>query len=275
MDERCLQHLLSDEERLSFESQGYLVIKDALPEQMVGRLEAALKKVEAKRECDIKQSQGGRNCLDVIGEDELLLELIDWPTTFPKVWGSLGWHIALYHSHYIVTPPLPKHFEKRRLGWHQDSGRINLDIESDPRPRISVKVGFFITDTSTEDRGNFHVIPGSHLTNQLVLPDDENKEHPDAIPVRVSAGDAVMFDRRIWHASGLNFSDVTRRVLFFGYSYRWLKPRDNMTVAHYMDTADPIRRQLLGASPNGGFGYTSPADEDVPLKVWLEQHQLA
>ncbi|MDG2071003.1 MAG: hypothetical protein P8J55_04575 [Pseudomonadales bacterium] len=58
MDERCLQHLLSDEERLSFESQGYLVIKDALPEQMVGRLEAALKKVEAKRECDIKQSRG-------------------------------------------------------------------------------------------------------------------------------------------------------------------------------------------------------------------------
>ncbi|MDG2071002.1 MAG: phytanoyl-CoA dioxygenase family protein [Pseudomonadales bacterium] len=163
---------------------------------------------------------GGRNWLDVIGEDELLLELIDWPTTFPKVWGSLGWHIALYHSHYIVTPPLPKHFEKRRLGWHQDSGRINLDIESDPRPRISVKVGFCITDTSTEDRGNFHVIPGSHLTNQLVLQDDENKEHPDVIPVRVSAGDAVMFDRRIWHASGLNFSDVTRRVLFFGYSYR-------------------------------------------------------
>jgi hypothetical protein len=28
---------------------------------------------------------------------------------------------------------------------------------------------------------------------------------------------------------------------------------------------------LLGASPNGGFGYTSPADEDVPLKVWLQE----
>jgi ectoine hydroxylase-related dioxygenase (phytanoyl-CoA dioxygenase family) len=81
-----------------------------------------------------------------------------------------------------------------------------------------------------------------------------------------------MFDRRIWHAAGLNFSDVTRRALFLGYSYRWLKPRDNMTVAHYMDKADLIRQQLLGASPNGGFGFTSPTDEDVPLKVWLEQH---
>ena len=40
-----------------------------------------------------------------------------------------------------------------------------------------------------------------------------------------------------------------------------------MTVAHYLDGADPIRRQLLGESPNGGFGYTSPAEEDVPLKT--------
>ena len=84
-----------------------------------------------------------------------------------------------------------------------------------------------------------------------------------------------MFDRRLWHSAGQNYSDITRRALFYGYSYRWLKPRDNMTVAHYMDRSDPIRRQLLGASPNGGFGYTSPEDEDVPLKVWLEEHDLA
>ncbi|GIT39249.1 MAG: hypothetical protein Ct9H300mP8_04450 [Gammaproteobacteria bacterium] len=45
----------------------------------------------------------------------------------------------------IVTPPLPEGYEPRaaRLGWHQDSGRLNLDIESSPRPRISLKVGFF------------------------------------------------------------------------------------------------------------------------------------
>ncbi len=275
MDEGCLHHLLADEERSSFESDGYLIIKNALPEDFTCRLEATLKKVEAKRQHDKDTHLGGYNWLDVIGEEDLLLELIDWPTTFPKVWGILGWHIALYHSHYIVTPPLPADFEKRRLGWHQDSGRINLDIESDPRPRISVKVGFFVTDTSEPDRGNFHVLPGSHLKNQLTLPADKSEEHPDSTPVLVSAGDAVMFDRRLWHSSGQNLSDITRRVLFLGYSYRWLKPRDNMTVDHYMANADPIRRQLLGASPNGGFGFTSPTNEDVPLKVWLEQHVSA
>ena len=191
-----------------------------------------------------------------------------------KVVDILGWHIQLYHSHIIITPPLPQDFETRsaRLGWHQDSGRINIDIESNPRPRISLKVGFFITDTMDTGRGNFHVVPGSHRQNKLELPKDETLDHPDATPVKTSPGDAVFFDRRLWHAAGRNTSSVTRKALFYGYSYRWLKPRDNMTVSHYMAEADPVRKQLLGASPNGGFGFTSPTDEDVPLKTWLEEH---
>ncbi len=60
-------------------------------------------------------------------------------------------------------------------------------------------------------------------------------------------------------------------TLFYGYSYRWLRPRDDMTVDHVMDRCGPIRRQLLGAG-TGGMGYTSPGPEDVPLKAWMEQH---
>ena len=45
-----------------------------------------------------------------------------------------------------------------------------------------------------------------------------------------------------------------------------------MTVDHYLDRCDPIRRQLLGVSNTGGLGYTSPSEEDVPLKAWLEEH---
>ena len=59
--------------------------------------------------------------------------------------------------------------------------------------------------------------------------------------------------------------------MFYGYSYRWLRPRDDMTGARFMDRCDPIRRQLLGAS-SGGSGYTSPRDEDVPLREWIRRH---
>lgn len=275
MDSSCLEYCLTDSERQAFDRDGYLIIRDALPKDLVLELEQALDRVEAKYRpiYGLKPHQRF-NHLDAIGEEDIFLELIDWPKTLPKVWGILGWHIQLYHSHYIVSPPLPEGYVRKepRLGWHQDSGRLNLDIESDPRPRISLKVGFFLTDTLTPDRGNFFVVPGSHLRNSLDLPDDETEEHPLATPLLAAAGDAVLFDRRIWHAGGYNFSKVTRKVLFYGYSYRWLKPRDNMTVAHYMERSDPVRRQLLGASPNGGFGFTSPTDEDVPLKQWLAEH---
>ena len=278
MDQRHLQHRLTNDEREQFERDGYFVVRGALDQETVSGLVAAADRVEAAQrpkyaERGVK-SHHPLNVLDFVGQDDAFLPLIDLPTTFMRVVDILGWHIQLYHSHIIFTPPIPEEGREktRRLGWHQDSGRINIDIESNPRPRISLKVGFFITDLSSSDRGNFHVIPGSHLRNQLTYPELETQDPEGATSIQVEAGDAVFFDRRLWHAAGINKSNDTRKALFYGYSYRWLKPRDNMTVAHYMESADPVLRQLLGASANGGFGYTSPAAEDVPLKTWLEEN---
>jgi ectoine hydroxylase-related dioxygenase (phytanoyl-CoA dioxygenase family) len=188
------------------------------------------------------------------------------------VWGILGWHIQLYHTHMNVTPPLPRDGSatNQRIHWHQDSDRLNRDLETNPRPRVSIKIGYFLTDTTEPGRGNFLVIPGSHLWNELPVPPGEIPE--EAVTVRVPPGTAVYFDRRLWHTPSPNRSEITRKVLFYGYSYRWLRPRDDMTVAHLMERCDPIRRQLLGASPSGGHGYTSPTEEDVPLRGWLREH---
>ena len=272
MHESCLRNRLTETERRQFEDQGFLIVPGVLPAAKVRELAAAADRIDAewrpKRELNAHQPL---NLLDAIGQDDAFLELLDLPATFMKVVDILGWHIQLYHSHLIVTPPLPADHAPRqpRLGWHQDSGRLNIELEGEPRPRVSLKVGFFFTSTRQANRGNFHVVPGSHRLNRLDLPEDATLDHPRAMPVQVDAGDAVFFDRRLWHAAGRNRSDTTRKVLFLGYSYRWLRPRDDMTVEHYLEGADPVRRQLLGESPNGGFGYTSPADEDVPLKTWL------
>ena len=279
MDSRHLDHRLTEEERIAFDTNGFFVVKQVLDGSLVSELNTAVDELELIYRPKLADKTGLRpsqpmNLLDFMGKDERFLPLIDWPKTFMKVVDILGWHIQLYHSHVIITPPLdnPQDYSNKRMGWHQDSGRINLDIESNPRPRISLKVGFFITDTTSTDRGNFHVLPGSHLNNKLQMPEDPTQNPEGAVPVQLEPGDAVFFDRRLWHAAGWNTSTHTRKALFYGYSYRWLKPRDNMTVDHYMDGADPVRKQLLGASPNGGFGFTSPADDDVPLKLWLAEH---
>ena len=274
MDASCLAHVLTDDERQQFDRDGFFVVDDALSPAMVEELTTAADRIDAETRARDGLSPGDRvNSLDFIGSDDLFLELLDWPATFPKVWGILGWHIQLYHSHLAVSPPraagIPAN--QKPFSWHQDSGRLNNDIESDPRPRISLKVGYFLTDTTELGRANFYVIPGSHLSNRLEVPSDDGVAPEAALAIRVPAGSAVFFDRRTWHSATPNYSNVPRKVLFYGYSYRWLRPRDNMTVSHYMDRSDPIRRQLLGAS-SGGLGYTSPSDEDVPLKSWLLEH---
>src|SRR5438477_6197968 len=138
-----------------------------------------------------------------IPEDDMFLDLVDCPRVFPKVWGILGWNIYLYHGHLIVTPPRdpngPK--DKKRLGWHQDSGRVNLEMETHPRPRLSLKVAYFLSDASQPGRGNFCIIPGSHLCDTLERPADGFGQPEGAVPVLAKPGTAVFFDRRLWHSA--------------------------------------------------------------------------
>ncbi len=271
MDPACLRNALSDEERRKFEEDGYLVVEDALPPSVVAQLEGLVDQLGESRAEEVEHD-GRLHLRDFLKFHPAFLDLLDWPTTFPKIWGVMGWHIQLYIAHIDIAPPLPAEArQEARLGWHQDSGRLNIELETEPQPRISMKVGYFLTDTSEPGRGNFWVVPGSHKRNSLDLPEDETAQPEGAVPVCVKPGAAVFFDRRLWHSRSPNHSDITRKVIFYGYSFRWLRPRDNLRIEDHPEVLDPIRRQLLGASRDG-HGYSSPEPEDVPLKHWIAEH---
>lgn len=271
MDVSSLLHCLTDAERLEFDRNGFLAVENALPNELVERLTQVVDRIDDNHRSEHGVSLHDRvNHLDFVGQDALFLELLDWPKTFSKVWGILGWNIQLYHSHMAVSPPLPADDRPANVqsAIHQDSDRLNKELETDPQPRISLKVAYFLTDTRELGRANLYLVPGSHVKSRSDIKDGNLGA---ATAVRVAPGTAVLFDRRIWHAWSHNVSDVTRKVLFYGYSYRWLRPRDDMTAVRFMDGCDSIRRQLLGAS-TGGLGYTSPDDTDVPLREWIREH---
>ncbi len=278
MDPSCLRFALTDPERAAFERDGYLIMEDALPPEKNEQLIAVVDRLHRDGRLSPPGDAGiaGRiNTLDFIGLDRGLFDMVDYPRTFPKVWGILGWNIFLYHSHLAITAQDPGAFDPNgpTFRWHQDSGRMNIEMETRPRPRISVKVGYFLTDVSEPGRGNFWIIPGSHRDEQVELPASGIGQPDGAEPVLVKPGTAVIFDRRLWHTPTANHSPITRKVMFFGYAYRWIAARDDMTwpEAWYAD-ADPIRKQLLGHSTSG-IGRSSPTDQDVPLKLWLAEHQ--
>ena len=217
--------------------------------------------------------------LGEIGRDDAFLELLDHPAVFPVIWSELGWNIHLYHCHLDVTPPRKRPRHRAAWGWHQDGGRQNLELETEPRPRMSLKVAFWLSDVSVQGRGNMLIVPGSHDSNTLPRPEQPELgfDPPSgAVPVLASAGDALIFDRRLWHSRSDNLSQHTRRAIFLAYSYRWIRPRDEFGLDPSSDRflgLSPVRRQLLG-EPAGRHHQWGLERDAVPLHAALKRRGL-
>jgi len=260
----------------ALQQRGFVMIPDALDPATAARAEAAVDRIHAEESAaDRCRPDGAVHALEVLHRDPVLAELLVAPAVLPLICSALGWNIHLYHSHVDVHPPLQAPPEPV-WRWHQDGGRQNLELETRPvRPRLSIKVGFFLSDASRPGRGNMLVIPGSHRRNTLPRPDRPElgfAQPEGAVEVRAAPGTACVFDRRIWHGRSPNLSAITRKVVFLGFTYRWIRPRhDHTPDAH--PGLDPVQRQLLGASASQ-LGYWIPDERDVPLRSWMRAHGL-
>ena len=269
-DHACVDHLLTSAEREQFEQDGFIIVRDALSPATVDTLGAVARRADASF-----RSEPGvgphhvMNQHDLVGRDDAYLELVDVPTTFPKVWGLLGWHIQVFHTQLLVTPPAPPGARPGACGWHQDNNRMNLDLDVTLQPRISLKVGYFLSDLPCTGMGNLCVVPGSQRGSRPAI---EIGDQPDgAREVTARAGDAIVFDRRLWHAASTNVSDTTRIFVTVGYSHRWLRPKSRMDVDLEGGELSAIRRQLLGATTSANAWF-EPTDDDVPLREWIRTH---
>jgi hypothetical protein len=263
-----------------FDRDGFVVLPGALAPDEVTRYREALDQVYLAAEAAGRVGPGGAlHQLSAVAHCPEAAGLIDHPATFPYVWSLLGWNVHLYHSHLDVHPPLraPGPF---RFEWHQDGGRQNREIETEPRPRLSVKIAYWLSDVSQPGRGNFKVVPGSHRANRIAGPPSRNVVWPDpegAVEVLASPGDAVLFDRRLWHARSDNHSSYTRKAMFFGYTYRWIAMRDEndrIRLSGLDERLTPVQRQLLGGIDRGGGHVWGHCPRSTPLYGWLEERGL-
>jgi ectoine hydroxylase-related dioxygenase (phytanoyl-CoA dioxygenase family) len=232
---------------------GFVAIPGVLDHPAVERLAAALDRIYDE-EVDRGRVDAGEpmHLLGEIGRDDVFLDLLDHPAVFPVIWHVLGWNIHLYHCHLDLTPPRAGRRRRPAWGWHQDGGRQNIELECDPRPRMSLKVAFWLSDVSAPGRGNMLIVPGSHESNTLPRPDRPElgfEQPPGAEPVLAAPGDAFVFDRRLWHSRSDNLSEHTRRVVFLAYTFRWVRPRDELGIdpsSERFRRLSRVRRQLLG-----------------------------
>lgn len=282
-------HALTAAERASFERDGFLVITGALDDALVSRLDAAM---EAWAQATTGGVKAGTTWHGMTFSEKHemperypeLASLLVHPRVLGKIVGILGWNIWCYHAHATYTRAAEGAGEKMSAPaepsgdhWHQDSGRVNADVEGDPRPRLSVKASYFLTDTSRPGSPQFWAVPGSHLNNTLAHADSgATQQPPGAVPIPVAAGSVVIIDRRLWHAGPLGAQSYahSRKVLFYGFGPRWMRSKDPLATGRLLRyVSDPVLRQLLGHTPSFN-GLYSPTPVDVPLLPWLETHGM-
>lgn len=263
---------LTTEQRRSFEDDGFLVVPGALSADEVARL------VEA---CDRlaepllrKPKLFGRpefNHLDLrpgLLREESLFALVAHAPAVPLVVQLMSPNIHLHSTTLIYKRPEEPDAPTFRRGWHRDI-RIPRDLGHKGLPMVGIKICYCLTDFHRPDSGMTLMARGTHVREEpLAIPKGEvDPLGVEVCDLRLNAGDAFLFENRIFHTAAPNRSDRTSKVLMYGYAYRWMKPEVYLDTPdrRHLEKADPIERQLLG-------GYLDVDTQPWALQRWAKRH---
>jgi ectoine hydroxylase-related dioxygenase (phytanoyl-CoA dioxygenase family) len=265
---------LNPEQRRSFDEDGFLVVRNALDREMVASLiEECDRRAEPFLQKPEVLNRPEYNHLDLrpgLLRDKALFGLVSHSATVSLVVQLLSPNIHLHSTALIYKRPESPNAPRFRRGWHRDI-RIPQDLGHQCLPCVGVKICYCLTDFSQPDSGMTLLARKSHMrTKPLTIPRGQvDPNDADVCDLRLKAGDAFLFENRIFHTAAPNLSDRVSKVLMYGYAYRWMKPEVYLDIPdeRQLRQADPVTRQLLG-------GYR---DVDTPpwaLKQWAERHGI-
>lgn len=237
---------MTDEQRLFFETNGYLVLPGALGPEELARVRAAADRAEATWRADPARPGLRKPNLEQVQApieyDDLFLDLMEHPRVFPLVREILGDDVAMIDNDYYLSPPR----SATHAPWHRDVGMRGV---YHPRSVLMVKVFWLLNDVAP-DGGATAVLPGSHrFPDGFQVPRPENPAAmPNHVRMAFPAGTAWFFNGRLCHAALDNESDTPRRVLIYNYGHFWMKvwPGYEPSPRRLREAATPWRRQLLG-----------------------------
>jgi hypothetical protein len=235
--------------------EGFCVIPQLLDPPMLAALRAATDaELEAQPAEHFERFRHHGSMLAVDWRDRLMQRLITWPATL-RALAELGFGDPKWLSGYVISKP-PR---SPALWWHQDwwAWREPDSFAPDP-PQLFVM--FYLRDVSEQD-GCLRVIPGSHRRAHSLherLPEAHGTEiadsdvalaqHEDEVSVPVRAGDAVIGDVRLLHATHANESDDRRTLLTLWY------------LPTFERLGEPLKAYLMQHPSLPGVGWWKRSD---------------
>lgn len=268
---------LSESDKQQFKANGFLVFENVLSSEEIQNYRDIVREQKRHIKMFLYGEKAGQprefedllELRNAISHEPRLLDLMTHPKIFPLIVDLMGPHISLITSHIFHRPPtikVPATF--KQIDWHRDGpGNGGLAFNG-VYPWLYTKVGIFLTDLTIKDAGSLKVIPGSHH-HDMDAKSFKNKTDPfGTFEIKVPAGSIVIFDNRILHAVGPNYSSISRENIYFGYGWRHIRPIDFTHQSNeLLSISTPIQKQLLGYKTSE-LGYYLPVEGEVPLMAW-------
>lgn len=199
---------LSDLRQLTYDTHGFLIVRDFLSAAEVQSLREAVTAMKASESGEADALKHTGRVIGMFHKDARLLALFDDPRLHAIARQLLrcdaGGAPARFFGDEYVSYSTP-------ADWHPD---IGPDEACD-----ALKFGFYLDDLSRG--GCLRVVPGSHHAGfsrsvGKFRADTQNKiDLETALPCMTRPGDLLIFNLKLWHQGTANPPGTHRRVIFW------------------------------------------------------------
>ncbi len=240
-----------------FHRDGFLVIHNVLDQGHVAELRVDLDSALAKPQPGGQDYGANLRCrLFENSQANVRLFDLDPVVSFAERLIAPDCHVV--HNNGFSTVP-----GTRLAPWHTDDAPHFTVLHGEAPKNIRLEVmlftaNYYLTDVSLPENGPTVVVPGSHLYGRGC------PQQPEPAPETVAhacgpTGSVVLFNNQLWHASGMNTSQTTRKITQVSYARRLIghkfHPFMNYQMPeHVHKDANPRLRRLLGFLPSGAYG---------------------
>lgn len=234
---------MTDTERYTFVTNGYLTIQNALSAEEVAVLNDALDRdFTQRRETYYNRGDGTHQSVRVMEVETAFDALITHPSTFEMLQDLMGKNIAFSELSVIIKEPQTD----SHAGWHKDAGYSGVDLT---RALLMISSIFYLTDVPPGG-ACFTVVPGSHRFDWPMPKVDHLDEMPGQVELTGNAGMVILFNANLWHCAKPNRADLWRKTVHLYYCHSWMKPSGHTKFPlRLLEGADtPFLKQLFHAN---------------------------
>ncbi|MEQ8673841.1 MAG: phytanoyl-CoA dioxygenase family protein [Aggregatilineales bacterium] len=283
------QYHLTGEQLEFFDTHGYVLLKNWIPEALLTRLQRASEiwmanganaSPDDPRSVDYKFAR--REDKDVFWRVDYVhnkgeaasLELLGSPYVLGVAESMCGRNFVPTYESLVFK----QEGDGAPVPWHQDAVH--------PRKHRIFNYDLYLDD-SRSGAGALRVIPGTNVQAHDVcaIADQYGWDHPDAITVEVNAGDVLLHDVMVVHGSERTQGNALRRTLY--YEFRAAEeiiddgPWDETWIDRRMRLLPIALRRYQEAFPDSAqfewhvdaqFKPEASNDDEIELKIAHEVH---